>query len=293
MVLDPAARAGADRAAGPGPPGRLPDFVVIGAMKAATTSLFTWLAQHPGTTLPPGKEPTFFSDDRRWARGVDWYRCLFPEGPGITGEASPAYTWPDRSAVAAARLEATAPDARLVFVAREPGARARSHYLHRVRRGVERQPFAAAIARSGNPYVTTSCYWTCLQPWLTGPTADRLLVVRFEDLTGPDETTWREVLGHLGLADAPRPALVANESRRLPRDTVLMRAARNQAWLRHLDRGPAWARRVGRGLFVREVRPDDPLVTSTGAEVPRDVRERWREESGRLAEALGRSALWD
>ena len=71
---------------------RLPDFVLIGAMKAGTTTLFRRLASVPGITLPDTKEPHFFSSEQTWSRGLDWYCSLFDGCDGITGEASASYS---------------------------------------------------------------------------------------------------------------------------------------------------------------------------------------------------------
>ena len=97
---------------------KLPDFIVIGAMKAGTTSLFNWLGTHPEVSLPRTKEPNFFSDDSRWSRGVDEYARLFEEcgTATLTAEASVAYTHPRKNSVAAARISAVVPSAKLVFL---------------------------------------------------------------------------------------------------------------------------------------------------------------------------------
>ena len=54
-----------------------PDFIVIGAMKSATTTLHEQLARQPGVIMSRPKEPNFFSDDRIYARGWGWYSSLF------------------------------------------------------------------------------------------------------------------------------------------------------------------------------------------------------------------------
>ena len=56
---------------------RLPDFIVMGAMKCATSTLHEQLAAQPGFFMSKPKEPNFFSDDEIYARGLDWYRSLF------------------------------------------------------------------------------------------------------------------------------------------------------------------------------------------------------------------------
>ena len=54
-----------------------PDFIVVGAMKSATTTLHEQLARQPGVFMSRPKEPNFFSDDAIYARGWGWYSSLF------------------------------------------------------------------------------------------------------------------------------------------------------------------------------------------------------------------------
>lgn len=63
---------------------RLPDFIIIGAMKCATSTLHDQLARQPGLFMSTPKEPNFFSDDEQWGRGLDWYGSLFEAVPGDT-----------------------------------------------------------------------------------------------------------------------------------------------------------------------------------------------------------------
>ena len=61
----------------------MPDFVIIGAMKCATSTLHDQLARVRGVSMSEPKEPNFFSDELNWAKGLDWYSSLFesmPEG---------------------------------------------------------------------------------------------------------------------------------------------------------------------------------------------------------------------
>src|SRR5438270_1743160 len=73
---------------------RLPDFVVIGAQRAGTTSLWENVGRHPGVSLPARKELHFF--DFNFQRGISWYRaqfrnCVTPQGIPLVGDASPYY----------------------------------------------------------------------------------------------------------------------------------------------------------------------------------------------------------
>ena len=80
----------------PSPAPRWPDFLVIGATKAGTTSLDFYLSLHPDIHMARPKEPRFFIDDAepigRWSRGEEWYRSLFVSPKRLAGETSPLYT---------------------------------------------------------------------------------------------------------------------------------------------------------------------------------------------------------
>src|SRR5262245_43493172 len=192
-------RGGIRRRGGAMDMGRLPDFVLIGVMKAGSTTLFRWLDEHPGVRMPDDKEPGFFSDERAWRRGLGWYASLFADVPADlrTGEASVAYADPRTADVVVPRLLETLPDALLLCLLRDPATRLRSHYHHEVLRGRETRPLAEAVAEPGNPYVARSSYGAVLRPWFDSAAAPRLKVVLSEELF-KDDDVWESVLGHLG-----------------------------------------------------------------------------------------------
>lgn len=113
-----------------------PTFLIIGAGKCGTTSLFLYLVRHPRIAEPLVKEINFFN--RKWARGPAWYFAHFARAdavaPGtITGDATPGYMFdsgvPDRVA-------SVLPDVKLIALLRNPIARAISHHYHDVTHGV-------------------------------------------------------------------------------------------------------------------------------------------------------------
>lgn len=127
----------------------LPDFLVVGAQKAGTSSLHSYLETHPSINLPPGKETKFFADDSRYARGLDYYQSHWLPGGGagqLTGEVDPDYMYFE---VALERMAETLDieNTRFIFVFREPVSRAFSHYLMSYRRGIEPLGFEEAVAR--------------------------------------------------------------------------------------------------------------------------------------------------
>jgi hypothetical protein len=112
---------------------RMPDVIMIGAAKSATTLLTRWIAQHPAIGLCGEREPNFFSHPQQFDRGLDWYSCLFAavRDDQLAFDSSTGYTqWPQFPR-AAARIAHYAPRAKLLYLMRHPVERAYSHYVHR------------------------------------------------------------------------------------------------------------------------------------------------------------------
>lgn len=152
-------------------------FIIIGAQKCGTTSLFEYLRQHPDVYMPPQKEIGFFSADGSYGRGVDWYRSSIaledaPRG-ATCGEASVAYMGgvPDQRAtsngsvapvpppsrngvredIIPRRIKEHLPDVKLICVLRDPADRCLSHYRMAVLAGGEHRSFERAISEMLRP----------------------------------------------------------------------------------------------------------------------------------------------
>ena len=140
-------------------PLRLPNFFLVGAPKAGTTSLYSYLGHHPRIYTSPVKEPHFFADEIRrenfdprvFPGGIvtcwDDYCRLFDQAgdESALGEASVCYLW---SPTAPERIAARVPDARILIMLRDPAERAFSQYLHGVSGGVIRWSFREHIERN-------------------------------------------------------------------------------------------------------------------------------------------------
>jgi hypothetical protein len=125
----------------------LPDFIIIGAQKAGTTSLFKYLRQHPNIIPAFKKEVKFF--DCNYYKGLNWYRSHFPipiemGEEQFSGEASPHYIF---HPLAPTRIAETMPNIKLIALLRNPVDRAFSHYQLNVRRRREKLSFEEAIQR--------------------------------------------------------------------------------------------------------------------------------------------------
>jgi len=129
-----------------------PDFIIVGAQKSGTTSLYHYLVNHPCIAPAWTKEIHFF--DLHYSQGTAWYQAHFPirwqkvtgqlfrNSPVMTGEASPYYLFHPH---APRRIKALAPWTKLIVLLRNPIDRAYSHYYHEVCRGREKLSFDEAI----------------------------------------------------------------------------------------------------------------------------------------------------
>lgn len=199
----------------------LPDFLIIGAQKGGTTSLYRYLCAHPQVAPAAKKEIRFF--DLNFRRGADWYRAHFPprwrmrldrlaqRRRIVTGEATPTYLFVQK---AAERVHGLIPDVRLIALLRDPVARAYSHYHHVVRKGLESRSFADAVEaeiegidrgdrRAKHPYVARGLYLPQLERWWTRFPAEQLRIVAAEDLYSEADRVVREVCEFLAIRPPP------------------------------------------------------------------------------------------
>lgn len=177
--------------------GSLPEFFVVGAQKAGTTSLHHWLSQQPAVCLPRNKETHFFSSDAQYAKGLAWYRRQFPNrGKScIIGEVAPDYLFSHK---APERIHRLVPEARLIFIFREPLQRAYSHYLMMVRNGFETLSFYEALreepermrkggdSRSRFSYLSRGLYSKQINEYKNYFADSCFMFVKFDDLVAED-----------------------------------------------------------------------------------------------------------
>lgn len=209
--------------------GLMPDFLIIGAQKCGTTSLYNYLIEHPWVAPSVTKEVHFF--DHAFARGLAWYRRQFPSFPEkcyarivlrqgfVTGEASPYYIFHPH---APRRVWVTLPDVKLIVLLRNPVDRAFSHYQHSVRSGKESLSFEEAIEKEGErlngelekmladehyrsmphqaySYLSRGVYIDQLKTWLSLFPAEQILILNSEELYASPAAVYRQTLEFLGL----------------------------------------------------------------------------------------------
>jgi hypothetical protein len=211
----------------------LPDFIIIGAQKCGTTSLYRFLTeQHPGIAPALEKEIHFF--DIAFGKGLNWYRAHFPtilykqylkkvRGQDlITGEASPYYIFYPH---ASRRIFETVPQVKLIVLLRNPVERAYSHYHHQVTRGRETLSFEQAIEAepqrlSGElekiladenyisfnqahfSYLARGIYVDQLQAWTNLFPPEQLLILNSEAFFADPAATYRQVVAFLNVPES-------------------------------------------------------------------------------------------
>lgn len=222
---------------------KLPDFLIVGAMKAGTTTLYRDLLTHDRVFFPIDKEPGTLTQPGVLDReGRAAYAALFCHArpDQVCGEASTVYTKrPDHESVAERARELLGPELKVIYLVREPVARIISHHHHEVGAGRMSPEIDEAVRRCP-ALLNYSRYAMQIQPWLDafGPKAVRL--VRFERLVADRPGVAAELQAFLGLE--PRPELVDPE----------------KVFNRSKDKPAAhgWAYRVSKGSLYRHmVRP--------------------------------------
>lgn len=191
----------------------MPNFLIIGAMKAGTSSLYSYCHQHPEIFMPSNKEPRFFAfeneivPDNPALKGtvtdLETYKQLFEgvQNEKAIGEASPTYLSHPR---APERIKHYIPDAKLVAVLRHPAERAYSHFLHSVQKGLEplNATFEEAISTPSvkvgryvrhRSYVSMGFYAQQLQRYFQLFDKDQIRIYLFEDFRNDPVRLAREI----------------------------------------------------------------------------------------------------
>ena len=274
-------------------PGHLPNLLIVGAAKSGTTSLHSYLDHHPAVAMSRKKELQFFSRDN-WRDLVDWYRGHFPEPAPVRGESSPAYSMDPVLPHVPERAHELIPEARIVYMVRDPIERLLAHYVEFVALGLEEKTFEAALADydSGrNVYAMTSRYAHQLACWHAAFPASQVLVLDQRELLDERRDTLRRVFRFLDVDDS----FWTSEFDQLHNTrTTKLRVNGFGRWL--WRRGlyhrtvasasalPPRLRRPALGLIGSVVDAPHPSATLLG-----ELRDYLREDTQRLREVTGKS----
>ena len=214
----------------------MPQFLLIGAARAGTTAIYSYLRQCPDIFMPRLKEPNFFAFEGQTLAcrgpGADYinnsvtrlaeYRDLFATSPpgAVLGEASPLYLFAKQ---AAARIRHHTPEARLVVVLRNPVDQAFSHFMYATKQRIEPlTDFVAALAAEDQRladgwqplfgYSRFPRYAEQLARYLALFPRDQILIRLYEEFERDPATLMQDILGHIGVTSGFRPDMAVKHN---------------------------------------------------------------------------------
>ena len=271
----------------------LVDFIVIGAMRAGTTLLHDVLSRHPQISMARMKETDFFIPEKNNARGNDWYIRQFQEDFPIRGEISPNYSKTRDFPGVAQRIAAACPDARLIYMLRDPVRRAVSQYEHSWNMGeIQETPEALAGGHEYFSILDASSYARQLDEYLRYFPASQILVIDFESFLAEPQRTLSAILDHIGATPMDAPPMTRqngnDELQRVPKSVLRLTQGRLRPLLTTLL-GPK-LRGAARRLLARGPKRDSPAFPVA---LLQRVREDLEQDTARLRQMTGQEfAAW-
>ncbi|HUF08233.1 MAG TPA: sulfotransferase [Rhodothermales bacterium] len=300
---------------------RLPDFLVVGAAKSGTTSLYHLLRQHPDIFMSAVKEPGFFAlknhelqfngpgdmnaIGRCSVNSLEAYTALF-DGAGSSvaaGEASNIYLY---SPEAPPAIKAAIPDVKLIAMLRDPVERAFSAYLMMLRDKRETLPFRLALRQAEKrahqgwsymwQYQAGGRYAQLLQRYLDLFPQDQLLVLFYDDFVSSPESVLNRICVFLGVGPARFTPLISNQSR----DPIKWPIVRSDRIRNFVDSESSW-KRIARPAVPKKVfrglgdtlRRWNMLVPQLDEDVRQELRLYYYEDTVKLEKITGRDlAAW-
>ncbi|WP_432478372.1 sulfotransferase domain-containing protein [Nocardioides sp. GXQ0305] len=271
----------------------LPGFILIGAMKSGTTSLSAYLWEHPDIFFCKPREPRFFSD--HYDDGLAAYERLFDDAlPGqVCGEGSTNYSVAALHPGVPERIAAACPDVKILYLLREPVARIRSLYQHRLDRKPDLRSIDQAVFEQPI-YLESARYGAQLDAYLDHFDRDQVLVLSSDRLREDRSSLLAEVYGFLGVDPGFTPADLdemhnpGDAHRRMPGPLAAVRGtlARTQV----LERIPVSAKHTLRSWTMR---PQRPTQTEVSPELRERIHEALHPDLQRLRTIVGPSFdLW-
>jgi hypothetical protein len=215
----------------------LPDFIIIGAMKCGTTSLYTYLDGHPDIAMSRVKEPNYFGKPQE--KSLSWYKSLFPHRDGVVlGEASTFYTMhPFRQGVPE-RIYERIPSVKLIYLVRDPVERILSHYAHNRAHNEELRSLSECLSmKERNGYVAYSSYALQMKQYTPYFSDDQILVVESEKLRSERQATLRCICNFIGVdPDGIGETEIQKEANQSEKQTELVGVTRNLARIQNVRR---------------------------------------------------------
>jgi hypothetical protein len=214
-----------------------PNFFIVGAQRAGTTSLYHYLKEIPGVHMSRVKEPSYFApnyvrrDPGRFLRDKKEYLRLFENARGYiaVGEASPMYLWdPDAPKL----IHQTVPHARIIMILRDPIERAYSNYLMKMKYSGMKSSFHDELMRDyksqeklfgrSQMYVEFGMYYEQVKRYFDIFGREQAKVIIFEEFVQRPVLTVNEVLAFLGVKYTVRAITEQYNAYSVPRSTLAL-----------------------------------------------------------------------
>ena len=193
---------------------KLPNFLIIGAQKAGTTSLYAYLEQHQDIFMSNPKEPRFFVDDKKYSKGLEYYSKFFVECKNeiMIGEASTNYSSYSNLEKIIQRIYKFNPKTKLIYILRNPISRSYSSYWWNIRMQAEPLSFEEALQQEENrihkdnaelidpwSYKRSGLYFYIIEQYLKYFPKENLKVILLEDLESSVIKTCNDIFEFLNL----------------------------------------------------------------------------------------------
>jgi hypothetical protein len=244
----------------------LPNLIVIGAQKCGTSGLHYYLSLHPEVSMSNPKELNFFIAERNYPRGLEWYSRHFDPEARCRGEASPNYTAYPQHLGVPERMAAAVPDAKLVYIVRDPIDRIAAHWVHNYAKRREKGSLRDTLLHPNTSYVSRSRYFMQLQRFLEHYPDEQVLVLDQQDLRDQRMPTLRRLFEFAGVDpgfEHPKFEQVRHSTSRKKRATRLGMRVQKASRSR-------WGRRVPRRAWLAM---DVALPLSKPIDKPSGIRE--------------------
>lgn len=180
-----------------------PTFLVIGAMKAATSTVCAYLEDHPEVYCVPNCEPNYFSHDVKYQKGLEWYLRFFDEADGYKhrGEGSNFYSARALYPNAAKRIFALNPDIKIIYMVRDPIKRITSAWIQRRADGGDdvAPTVDAAVEELRDEFVGQSQYFYNIQPYIELFPRENIFIGFMEDLKAGEEAFFHQLCDFFGI----------------------------------------------------------------------------------------------
>jgi Sulfotransferase domain len=270
----------------------LPNVIVIGAQKAGTTALHDYLDLHPEVAMAVDKELDFFVDPD-WGRRTDEYATFFDGRSRLRGETSPRYTMDPIAPGVPERIRATVPEVRLIYLVRDPVARALADYAQYVAVWEDISP-DEAFRDLGEPYdryTAPGLYARQLERYLEVFPSQQIMIVDQADLLDDRRRVLQEVFRFVGAdegfvsSDFDRLLNTSASRRRTTRAWRLLRGSRAAGLVKRLPPAPRRVmQQAGRRIVSRPARPPP----EPAPELKERLRATFEADVARLRERTGR-----